>query len=314
MNQSRSWAKESGSVPCRGTLSSAGAPPRAPPVAVIQAASSAGVGAANSCWRGTSTASRSRIAATAWIAISEWPPSWKKLSPAPTAPTPRTSRQMSASAAASGDAGPATPLAAALADIWREVLGVGAVGAGDSFFQLGGHSLMAIQAVAAIRDRLAVEVPLQQLFAAPTPAELAAWITATGGARGGAPALERVPRQGTLPLSFAQERLWFIDQLEPGSAAYVIAAAMRLTGGLDRRALRRALQRIVDRHEVLRACFPARLGLPALALAARLRLALPVVDLAALPAAGREAETRRLAAADALRPFDLGRPPLLRVT
>jgi len=217
-------------------------------------------------------------------------------------------------AAEAGDAGPATPLAAALADIWREVLGVGAVGAGDSFFQLGGHSLMAIQAVAAIRDRLAVEVPLQQLFAAPTPAELAAWITATGGARGGAPALERVPRQGTLPLSFAQERLWFIDQLEPGSAAYVIAAAMRLTGGLDRRALRRALQRIVDRHEVLRACFPARLGLPALALAARLRLALPVVDLAALPAAGREAETRRLAAADALRPFDLGRPPLLRVT
>jgi amino acid adenylation domain-containing protein len=217
-------------------------------------------------------------------------------------------------AAEAGAAEPATPLAAALADIWREVLGVGAVGAGDNFFQLGGHSLLAIQAVAAIRDRLAVEVPLQQLFAAPTPAELAAWITATGGARGGAPAIETVSRQGTLPLSFAQERMWFIDQLEPGSAAYVIAAAMRLTGGLDRRALRGALQRIVDRHEVLRACFAVRLGLPALAVAARLRLPLPVVDLAALAAAGREAETRRLAAADALRPFDLARPPLLRVT
>jgi amino acid adenylation domain-containing protein len=249
----------------------------------------------------------------AFVFVERWPETAngkldRRALAAPAAPT------MSAALAEAAAAPPSGPLAAVLADLWRDVLGLETAGGAAHFFQLGGHSLLAIQAVAAIRDRLGADVPLQQLFLAPTPNELAAWIAGAGIAAEAGPALLPVPRQGDLPLSFAQERLWFLDRLEPESAAYVIAAALDLAGTLDRAALRRSLQRIADRHETLRTSFPARDGRPAAAVVPRLALHLPLADLAALPAAAAAAEARRLGAEGARRPFALDRPPLLRTT
>ncbi len=120
---------------------------------------------------------------------------------------------------------PSGPEEEMLAALWSELLGVERVGAGDNFFALGGHSLLGTRVVSRLREAFGVEVPLRGLFEAPTVAALAARVEAARRARGGAagsapgpPAL-RAPREGPLPLSFAQQRLWFLDQLEPGSAA-----------------------------------------------------------------------------------------------
>ena len=119
-------------------------------------------------------------------------------------------------------------------------------------------------------------------------------------------------RQGPLPLSFAQQRLWFLDQLEPDSPAYNIPAAYRVAGRLDASALERAINEVVRRHEVLRTTFAVVDGEPVQIVAPFLLVPLPVVDLRSLPADERESEALRLAVADAHRPFDLRRGPLLR--
>src|SRR5262249_52905162 len=150
---------------------------------------------------------------------------------------------------------PQDPIEQALAGIFAAVLGLpeGSVSAGDGFFELGGHSLLATQAVTRIRTALGVDLPLRALFEAPTVAGLAARVEAalTEGRSDAAPPLVPVPRTGPLPLSFGQERLWFLSQLDPDSPAYVIPLALRLGGDLDESALERALTEIVRRHEVL---------------------------------------------------------------
>ncbi|HEX8355362.1 MAG TPA: condensation domain-containing protein, partial [Pyrinomonadaceae bacterium] len=123
-----------------------------------------------------------------------------------------------------------------------------------------------------------------------------------------------MPRAGNLPLSFAQERLWFLDQLDPGSPSYLVVAAVRLSGALNRPAFERALNELVRRHEVLRTCFGLREGRPVQLITPSLPIPLLLVDLTHLPEAGREEEARRLAAEEARRPFDLSRLPLLRAT
>ena len=128
------------------------------------------------------------------------------------------------------------------------------------------------------------------------------------------PGLPRRPNPGEYPLSFAQQRLWFLDQLEPGSPFYNIAAALRLTGPLDVGALRRALGDVVRRHEVLRAYFVTEKGYPVQQIAPELALAVPLIDLRDRPEAEREAEARRLTDEEARRPFDLARGPLLRAS
>jgi hypothetical protein len=165
-----------------------------------------------------------------------------------------------------------------------------------------------------VREAFGVELPLRALFEAPTVAGLAARVDAAVRAGGGvqAPPIVPVPRDGPLPLSFAQQRLWFIDQLEPGSAAYSIPQGMRLRGPLDVGVLRRALGEIVRRHESLRTVFRRAGGRPVQVVVPDARARLPEVDLRALGAAGGEAEARRIAAADAELPFDLARGPLLR--
>jgi amino acid adenylation domain-containing protein len=204
-----------------------------------------------------------------------------------------------------------------LAVLWEEVLGIAGVGAHDDFFELGGHSLMATRLASRLRDRFGLEVPLETLFAAATVAEQAPRLAALGAAGSAAGRTIR-PRQGSGPavLSFAQQRLWFLDRLEPGSAWYNLAFAVRFAGRLDVAALGRALDALAARHESLRTTFEMRQGEPepVQVIAAPTRLQLPVADLAGLPsAARREDEARRLSAAAARRPFDLARGPLCRV-
>jgi amino acid adenylation domain-containing protein len=222
-------------------------------------------------------------------------------------------------AAAEGEAGaaPRTPLEELLAGVWAELLGRRGVGVDEDFFALGGHSLLAIRMLARLREATGVEVPLRALFESPTVSGLAAAAEARRGRRRPArPELVPVPRHPgvPLPLSFAQRRLWFLDQLEPGNPAYNLAAAITLDGRLEAGALAAALGAIASRHEALRSSFPTADGEPAVAIAPPGPFPLPRVDLAGLAAAALPALARALAAAAARRPFDLTVGPLLRAT
>ncbi|MES1242476.1 MAG: amino acid adenylation domain-containing protein, partial [Acidobacteriota bacterium] len=207
-------------------------------------------------------------------------------------------------------AAPRTAEEEILAGIWSDLLGVERIGAGDSFFDLGGHSLLGARVVSRLRDAFGVELPLRALFETPTLAGLAGRIQVeqTGAV---APPIRRVPRGGDLPLSFAQERLWFLEQLEPGGSAYNLPFALRLSGPLDVAALAAAFRGLAERHEVLRTSFPAGMGRPVQRIGTA-DAALPVIDLEGLPAAVRDTELRRLAADDAERPFDLVDGPVFR--
>ncbi|MCP4654374.1 MAG: non-ribosomal peptide synthetase, partial [bacterium] len=211
---------------------------------------------------------------------------------------------------------PRTPEEELLAEIWAELLGVGEVGVDDDFFELGGHSLLATQVVSRVREAFRVELELRQVFKAPTVAELTLSIREIWEKQQGidsAP-IRPMPRDGDRPLSFAQQRLWFLNQLQSGTTVYNMPAAVRLVGRVEVSLLESILHRIVRRHEALRTTFAAVAGRPVQVIAEDLRLPLPVADLGTLEETGREAETRRLAAADARRPFDLEAGPLIRVT
>jgi len=220
--------------------------------------------------------------------------------------------------AAGGDAdtfvAPRTPGEARLAAVFAEVLGVERVGVHDDFFVLGGHSLLAMRVVTRLREALGVDVPVRALFEAPTVAELAPRVDALGraGAAAAGPPLVPVPRDGALPLSFAQQRLWFIQQLDPANTAYNMVGVTRLDGTLDADALQAALDRVVERHEALRTVLVLRHGEPVQQVSAGMRVVLEVDDLAGLPDGARQAEARRRAQAEQGRPFDLATGPLMR--
>ena len=213
-----------------------------------------------------------------------------------------------------------------LASIWAGVLGVPAVGIHDNFFELGGHSLLTTRVVSRVRQALGVELPLRDVFDHPTVAGLAGRLAAALPAKTPAltsPPLGPVSREEPLGLSFAQTRLWVIDQIRPGGAEYNVFLALRLEGALDVAVLERGLTEIVRRHEALRTVFRlspgARGGAEGLVQIIRPAppMPLPFVDLsvspwAELPAADREAEARRRGQAEALRPFDLAEGPLVR--
>jgi amino acid adenylation domain-containing protein len=213
------------------------------------------------------------------------------------------------------DAAPATPTEEVLAGIWAEVLGTDAVGARDDFFALGGHSLLATRVMARVREAFGVEVPLRALFEAPTLEGLAGRIETLRSASAGiAPPMDRVSRAESLPLSFAQQRLWLMDRLEPGNPTYNMPYVLRLRGSLDAGALRAGLDALVRRHETLRTVFAERGSEPVQVVRPPAPVALHVLDLRGVPEVRREAEAERLAAAEAVRPFDLARGPLLRST
>ncbi len=221
---------------------------------------------------------------------------------------------LDARATGTGTDAPKSPIEEMLAQVWRQVLEVERVEAESDFFALGGHSLLATRLVSRIREVLGVELPLRAIFEAPTLRELAARVEAflqTGGAA--IPAIEPVPRDGSLPLSFAQQRLWFLAQLSPDNAAFNIAGGVRLEGALDRRALAAAVSGVARRHEILRTTFPAPEGEPVQLIAPPSRVPLPWIDLSALSAPQRRERLLAIGETAARAPFDLARDPLLRL-
>jgi amino acid adenylation domain-containing protein len=208
-----------------------------------------------------------------------------------------------------------SPTEELLAGIWSRILGVQGVGPEDDFFALGGHSLLATQVLSRIRDVWSVELPVRALFEAPSVAQLAERIHAaqTDGTEGVALEGPRPrPRPDRLPLSFGQQRLWFLDQMEPGQAVYHIVAAIRLRGALRPRLLERSLAALVARHEALRTRLPEFEGQPCQVIEAPSALPLPVVNFSALIEANRWQATLGWARCFARRPFDLARGPLFR--
>jgi amino acid adenylation domain-containing protein len=209
----------------------------------------------------------------------------------------------------------------AVAAAWGEVLGIPRVGADADFWELGGHSLLAMQVLSRIRQRLGVDLPVRALFDAPTVRALAEAVDAARAEAVRTPPapLRASRRAGPVPLSFAQQRLWFLHQMEPESPFYNLSFAVRMEGALDVDALRRALAEIVRRHEVLRTTFRADAsGSWQVVHPAPEQFHLPVADLRAFPDDWARGEVLRLMADEAEHPFDLRtdrmlRPLLIRV-
>ena len=215
---------------------------------------------------------------------------------------------------------PRTPVEEMVALLWSRVLGVGQVGPHGNFFELGGHSLLVPPLLALVREAFGVELAPGELFAAPTVGALARRIEdAQRGASAAAlpPLVARRPpgspgQPARLPLSFAQQRLWFLDRLAPASPAYNLPLAMWVRGPLVPAALAAGLAAVVGRHEALRSRFVEVGGEAWQEIAAAQPVPLPLLDLASLPRARRAPALARIAMADAPRPFDLARGPLLR--
>lgn len=220
-------------------------------------------------------------------------------------PDPRGDRQKSSGL-------PRTPTEEMLSGIWSDLLSVERFGMQDNFFALGGHSLVAMQLVARVRDAFDVDLPLERIFASATVEALATEIDGlrAGSAASLLPPLVVVPRDGNLPLSHAQRRLWFLDQLSPGDAAYNVPVAVRMKGDLDIAVLQRVLQGIVERHETLRTTFAEVDGVPTQRIATSIEPQLVTLDLRDHPAP--EDEAHRLAILEAEEPFALAVGPLFR--
>jgi amino acid adenylation domain-containing protein/FkbH-like protein/FkbM family methyltransferase len=206
-----------------------------------------------------------------------------------------------------------------VAEIWCQVLGLEQVGVHDNFFELGGHSLLATKIVSRIRAVFGTELPLRRVFESPTVSELARSLGEVEARSSGAPGadmgpLERTVHDGPLPLSFAQQRLWFLDQMEPGNPYYNMPAALRLSGHVQMAALESAFSEIRRRHEVLQTGYVLQHGQPMQVLMPHNDVPVRFVDLSSLDEALRDEEVQRLAALDARRPFDLSRGEVLRVT
>src|SRR6266566_9070054 len=197
-----------------------------------------------------------------------------------------------------------------LAGIWAQVLGLDRAGAGDNFFALGGHSLLATRVISRVREVFGTEVPVAALFDHPTVAGLAAVIAGTD-AGVPAPPVEPAARDQRLPLSFAQQRLWFLAQMEPGSAEYNVPSPVRMPGAVDVAALGAALSAITARHEVLRTRLVAGAdGVPFQVIDPPSPFPLTVADVSG--AADPRRAAGMLVAADAVAPFDLAAGPVIR--
>ncbi len=211
---------------------------------------------------------------------------------------------------------PRTSVERRVSDIWACVLGIDRPGIHDNFFQSGGDSLRAAQVISRLGHDFQVDLPPHSLFERPTVAELAELVTRHRAEQGVDERLTIPRRSGTepCPLSFAQQRLWFLDQIEPGNPAYNMHLARWLSGPLHEEALERSLGEILRRHEALRTTFRMVAGQPVQIVSPVRPLRLPVVDLTRLPGPDRQAEAARLASEAAVGPFHLVHGPLFRAS
>ncbi|MEH1791282.1 amino acid adenylation domain-containing protein [Nostoc sp.] len=223
---------------------------------------------------------------------------------------------------------PRTPIEEILALIWQEVLKVELVGRHDNFFELGGHSLLATQFISRVRSRLKVEIPLRSLFAAPTIAELAPSIQQLQqqDIKLSAPPILRRVENAEIPVSYAQQRLWFLDQLESNNASYNISIGLRLVGTLNVAALEQSLKEFIHRHEALRTNFVTVDGQAVQIIQTQTNWTVTVVDLQHLPTlvlseasasvevTEQKTTAQKLLEQRAIEPFDLAHDPLMRAT
>ncbi|MCF2150416.1 Non-ribosomal peptide synthetase [Desmonostoc muscorum LEGE 12446] len=226
-------------------------------------------------------------------------------------PAPQPSSELSEKYVA-----PRTPIEEILALIWTQVLKVEVVGIHDNFFTLGGHSLLATQLISRVRTSLKVELPLRSLFAAPTIAQLSQNIQQLQQQDlelSAPPILPRI-ENAELPLSYAQQRLWFLDQFEPNSAFYNIPAALRLVGTLSFAALEQSLKEIIQRHETLRTNFITIDGKATQVIQTQTNWTVTVVDFKDLSTSSSEIALQELGRQQALQPFDLASDVLIRAT
>lgn len=203
-----------------------------------------------------------------------------------------------------------TPVQEMLAGIWADILGIKQVGINDNFFELGGHSLLVTQVISRIRKTFRVDIPIQHLFESPTIAGLAQEIQQTN--QQDISTIKPVTRDGNLPLSFAQARLWLLKQLNPDSDIYNMPAKVHLVGELNVEVLAESINEIIRRHEVLRTTFTAVDGQPFQVINHDVQLKIPVFDLRKLPKNEQEVEIEDLSIQEFQLPFDFTQSPLLR--
>ncbi|NDB84454.1 MAG: non-ribosomal peptide synthetase, partial [Alphaproteobacteria bacterium] len=208
--------------------------------------------------------------------------------------------------------GPRNEIERKLCEIWSEVLRIEKIGIYDNFFEIGGHSLLATQVISRIRKDLEVELPLKTLFSAPTIAGISEGVERLKGTAVVIPAITAEIRPKRIPLSFAQQRLWFLDQLLPNQSLYNIPMALRLKGQLDIDALEKALDYIIQRHEILRTHIESEEGEAYQVINLDFRFILERVDLRSVVGKARNEEASRLIRAEASRLFELGKGPLIR--
>ena len=208
-----------------------------------------------------------------------------------------------------------TPVEELLAQIWSDVLKVDKVGVNDNFFDLGGHSLLATQIISRVTNSFQIDIQLRRLFETPTIAGLASSIEASLGIEKDSqriPPIVPIPRSDEIPLSFAQQRLWFLDRIEPGNPTYNVPAAFRLAGELSVHALEQSLTEIARRHEVLRTIFSTVNGEPVQMILPPSHFSLAYTDLSDRPESEREQALPSMLSKEAERSFDLSRGPLIR--
>jgi len=212
------------------------------------------------------------------------------------------------------EAGKMTPIEEIVAGIWGEVLRLPAIARNGNFFNLGGHSLLVTQVLARVRECLRVEVPVRSIFEAPTLEQFARLIQEqiSQGRQSDIAAIPRVSREGELPLSFSQKRMWFFEQLSGRMGAFNIALGVKLAGELNVSALEQTFSEIMRRHEGLRSIFPEVNTQPVQIIQAPGTFSLPIVDFTHLPAEQRDAEAARVTREETLRPFNLATGPLVR--
>ena len=214
-----------------------------------------------------------------------------------------------------GYVSPRTSQEKLLVEIWRNVLKIDQIGIHDNFFELGGHSLLAIKIISQIQVAFSTDLSLQTLFEAPTIEELVDHLPQIPEAQGTGhvPLLSSSPRPSPLPLSYTQERFWFLDQYLTDREIHTVSVAFRLKGPLNIQALADSVNEIVSRHEILRTTFPMINGQPQVVILPTLTVDLPCISLEEIPEERRHTEVQRRMK-DIIQAFDLAQGPLIRVT